>query len=485
MTDDERPLYLRLAQPISEPRKLVGPVVAPGEADAYAQSALAGETGAVASAVESTRNDTLNIAAFNLSQLVASGHLQHDTVWDALTDAALTAGLTESETAKTIASGFRAGSRLPREVPEKAPGALLAVPEDRAGASGQAGEPGDGGEEPWSLRDRLPRVDFRARWNKAPEDEEWVLYPIIPARRIVALFSPPKLGKSLLMLEVAAAISMGRSALGHAIDQPRRVLYVDFENDPDGDVIPRLKAMGFKDTDLDGLDYLSFPPLHALDTRDGGMELHAATQEYESEVVVIDTISRAVAGEENDNDTWLNFYKNTGQVLKASKITTVRLDHTGKDLTKGMRGGSAKYGDVDVAWSMLPAGAGETTFKLECVANRLPIPDRLVLIERSTNPLTHRVTSKQVGDVLYQDALAYIKVWDDLDRPRGAYDKSNPHDPNHWSRENYKKDLEQAGLSVHEKTLRKAIEMRVQTPPPYDPNEGGWTDARPGSGDDL
>jgi hypothetical protein len=28
-------------------------------------------------------------------------------------------------------------------------------------------------------------------------------------------------------------------------------------------------------------------------------------------VVVIDTISRAVGGEENDNDTWLNFYQYT------------------------------------------------------------------------------------------------------------------------------------------------------------------------------
>ena len=41
----------------------------------------------------------------------------------------------------------------------------------------------------------------------------------------------------------------------------------------------------------------------------------------------------------------------------------VRLDHTGKDQTKGQRGGSAKYGDVDAVWKLtevvkgsLPAG---------------------------------------------------------------------------------------------------------------------------------
>lgn len=61
-------------------------------------------------------------------------------------------------------------------------------------------------------------------------------------------------------------------------------------------------------------------------------------------MVVIDTISRAVGGEENDNDTWLNFYQYTGLRLKQAKVSVIRLDHTGKDLTEGERGGSAKAG---------------------------------------------------------------------------------------------------------------------------------------------
>jgi hypothetical protein len=56
--------------------------------------------------------------------------------------------------------------------------------------------------------------------------------------------------------------------------------------------------------------------------------------------VVIDTVSRAIDGEENSNDTWLN----------QLGIAMIRLDHSGKDETKGMRGGSAKSGDVDAVW---------------------------------------------------------------------------------------------------------------------------------------
>src|SRR6185369_5973575 len=135
-------------------------------------------------------------------------------------------------------------------------------------------------------------------------------------------------------------------------DRARRVLYVDFENDPKGDLRPRLEDMGFGPDDLDNLAYLSFPPLGPLDTAVGAAELVAIVEAQGAEVVVIDTVSRAIRGEENENDTWLNFYRHTGKALKARGVAMLRLDHTGKDETKGQRGGSAKSGDVDMVWRM-------------------------------------------------------------------------------------------------------------------------------------
>lgn len=87
----------------------------------YAQAALDRETERVKTAPPGTRNDTLNRAAFNLGQLVATGHLTESEVTDALTDAALHAKLTASETARTIASGLAAGQRQPR--PRRVPAA--------------------------------------------------------------------------------------------------------------------------------------------------------------------------------------------------------------------------------------------------------------------------------------------------------------------------------------------------------------------------
>jgi len=69
--------------------------------------------------------------------------------------------------------------------------------------------------------------------------------------------------------------------------------------------------------------------------------------------VVIDTFGRAVAGDENDADTFRGLYRNTGLHLKQAGIAFIRLDHAGKDVEKGQRGSSAKNDDVDVVFRMI------------------------------------------------------------------------------------------------------------------------------------
>jgi hypothetical protein len=360
----------------------------PGAAPAYAQAAYTSELNLLAAASEGERNDTLNRAAFNLAQLVASGHLPREQVIGDLHGVAMMVGLSERETNATLRSAFGAGEKHPRTVPEPnvldvPPVTVLARPGQPPDAVPVEGLPG---VEPPAITDTFPAVDWKALWGDETA-EEWIVEPILPARRLVALFSPPKIGKSLLMLEVAVAVARGAPVLGVTPERPRRVMYIDFENDPIGDLRPRLQAMGMEPDDLTNLVYLSFPRLPYLDTAVGGLTLLNLVEAYDVEVVVIDTISRAVGGEENENDTWLAFYRHTGVALKARGTACIRLDHTGKDPTKGMRGGSAKYGDVDVVWSMTEIGAGR--LQIECTANRLPIGEKILTLKRMTDPWLH------------------------------------------------------------------------------------------------
>jgi hypothetical protein len=237
------------------------------------------------------------------------------------------------------------------------------------------------------IRQLLPRLDWHDLW-RDEEEEEYLLYPLIPARRLIALFSAAKTGKSLLMLEIAAALSTGRKVLGHDPGRRVRVLYIDFENDPRGDVRTRLQDMDYGPEALDHLDYLSFPSLPYLDSEQGAAALLAAVEAYRPELVVIDTISRAVFGEENDNNTWLNLYKHTGLALKQAKVAMIRLDHTGKDETKGQRGGSAKSGDVDAIWKLTTVVKDER-YRLECTDSRFSLQAKELTLLRHDEPSLH------------------------------------------------------------------------------------------------
>jgi hypothetical protein len=87
---------------------------------AYAMAALRDETDRVAAAVDGTRHDTLNRAAFSLGQLVGSGLLPEVAVATSLADAARQSGLPERDIPRIIHSGMTAGARYPR-VPRQDP----------------------------------------------------------------------------------------------------------------------------------------------------------------------------------------------------------------------------------------------------------------------------------------------------------------------------------------------------------------------------
>jgi KaiC/GvpD/RAD55 family RecA-like ATPase len=259
------------------------------------------------------------------------------------------------------------------------------------------------------IRQAMPAINWHELWADDSE-EEWILEPLLPARRLVALYSAPKVGKSLLMLELAVGISRGTETLGVTPPRAFTVLYVDFENDPKGDIRSRLQAMGHGPDDLSNLHYLSFPTLAALDSAAGSEQLLDAIDAYGAEVVVIDTVSRAVKGEENENDTWLAFYRHTGLALKQAQVAMIRLDHSGKDETKGQRGGSAKSGDVDAIWRL--SKVDDTTFELVCDAARIPIDEKQIVLKRETIPnLRHKVDADGVATVMkakFSELLAWL-----------------------------------------------------------------------------
>lgn len=216
-------------------------------------------------------------------------------------------------------------------------------------------------------------VDWETIWDR-PVNKEFIVEPILAKGRGTSIYATHGVGKSLLSLWMSTK----------AIQAGHVVLYLDYEMSED-DLVDRLGDMGYgKGDDLSRFKYAISPQIPDLNTEDGGLELAAWVDELIAAfpdrhlVVIIDTIGRAVKGEENSNDTIRDFYKYTGSELKRRALTWLRLDHAGKDTGRGARGGSAKGDDVDVVWGLsdTPAEKGsydvsKTRFTLSRVKARM------------------------------------------------------------------------------------------------------------------
>lgn len=228
--------------------------------------------------------------------------------------------------------------------------------------------------------DDLPRpIDWPLFWATDRNAESWLAYPFCPYGRGVSIYSPAKVGKSLIALNVAAALATGRPIFGGDASAPISVIYLDLEMTED-DLEERLIDMGYGPTvDLSNLHYFLLPSLPPLDTAEGGLALVALTQKYDAKMVVIDTTGRVLSGKENESDTLRAYYRHTGQLLKAAGLTTLRLDHAGKDVRRGQRGTSAKNDDVDLVWEL--TGSTEEGYRLKATHRRQGwIPERFGLV---------------------------------------------------------------------------------------------------------
>lgn len=196
-------------------------------------------------------------------------------------------------------------------------------------------------------------IDWATFWDIDLTEDDWLIEPLIARARGHALFAKAKDGKSYIVLQAVAGACSGRRNWAVTPAEPVTVLYFDYEMTK-ADLRERLDDIGYtSDDELGTLHYVNSAGLGAdLDTPAGGHRLLAKAVQIGADLVIIDTMSRAVSGDENDADTVRDFYRCTGSPLKAAGIAVLRLDHAGKEMERGQRGTSAKADDVDIVWGL-------------------------------------------------------------------------------------------------------------------------------------
>lgn len=274
--------------------------------------------------------------------------------------------------------------------------------------------------QPTREEDANPRgwITWTTLWRADHEDRDYLIPDILPCGAVSCVYSAPGIGKSLLGLEWATMLSLGRPLLGEPC-QPRTVIYLDHEND-EHLLCERLEALGLAGMDLPQLHYSLLGDWQPLDTAAGGRELLDTARDLGAELIIIDTTSRVISGGENDADTFHRLYKHTLAPLKSIGIASLRLDHAGKDTARGERGSSAKRGDTDITYRLTASGANAVTLTRE--KNRLHIPGPSdIALRRHTDPLRHeRVT------IDLRHATAVAELVDLLDRLGVPADAGRP-----------------------------------------------------------
>lgn len=243
--------------------------------------------------------------------------------------------------------------------------------------------------------DGIQYVPISGLFTRKREATPWYVAPLIAAGRITLMYSPGKTGKSLIGMEAAAALATGRGALNtRGPNHPVHVLYIDQEMTPD-DWQDRLTDMGYGPQDEEKLDtYLHLAQLQAwpaMDTPAGGRAVHREAMRVGAKVVIIDTVSKVISGEENSNDTAQSFYRNTLVALKREGMGVLVLDHTGKDIERGARGGSAKTDNIDLAFELLLRGKDLLTMRCSHHRFRDTQLDEPTFLRRQSGPLAHIV----------------------------------------------------------------------------------------------
>jgi hypothetical protein len=186
------------------------------------------------------------------------------------------------------------------------------------------------------------------------EPVEWLIESIIPKRAFVALYAPPASFKSFIALDIAEAVATGREWMGYRVPKKGAVLYIAGEGH--GGMGARVKACKIQNNSPDGANlYVIRAQINIRSSQEDFDALVAAINELIAqideplELIILDTLMRMSGGgfNENSSEDMGGFITQAGKIQAIYLCAMLLIHHSGKDITKGLRGHSSLLGAVD------------------------------------------------------------------------------------------------------------------------------------------
>ena len=210
--------------------------------------------------------------------------------------------------------------------------------------------------EPTQVADEATKSRFLVEsWDSIKDEPvEWLIESIIPRRAFVALYAPPASFKSFIALDIAEAVATGREWMGYRVPKKGAVLYIAGEGH--GGMGARVKACKIQNNSPDGANlYVIRAQINIRSSQEDFDALVAAINELIAEIdeplelIILDTLMRMSGGgfNENSSEDMGGFITQAGKLQAIYLCAMLLIHHSGKDITKGLRGHSSLLGAVD------------------------------------------------------------------------------------------------------------------------------------------
>lgn len=316
------------------------------------------------------RNDTLNSLSMWAGGVAAHGFLGEEEASAVLWEAAEASGLHLREFNATFRSGFEAGLRRPiadyprdEETTADDFDDLLGPPAAPAGlpaCDDLLGEPDDLLGTPAAAKQAAPLFERVSDWEGLQiAEREWVAPDWIPHKAVTLLYGDGGDGKSLMALQLAAAVALKRQWLGIDV-RDGKVLLLAAEDDRD-EVMRRLvginRGLGVSFRDYGDrlfIRAMSDAPTLLADLHKEKLlvkskllrTIEAYIAEYKPTLLILDTLANFYPGNESDRamvQLFVNFMKG---IAYKHKVAIVMLAHPS---IAGMQSGTGSSGST--GWS--------------------------------------------------------------------------------------------------------------------------------------
>ena len=194
-----------------------------------------------------------------------------------------------------------------------------------------------------------------------PAATQWLWPGRIPLGSITMVEGSPGVGKSLVLVDLAARVTRGRATPEDTQTTAGAVLYVTTEDDPQATLYPRLNAAGADLSRIIVSNNLMLP----RDIQD----LMNLAIENNVVCVILDPLSAHVAGPTGNEQVMRATLTQLQQAATLSKFAVLLVRHHSKSAGRGgaVYAGAGSHGISAVARSMImvgedPSGSGERIF---------------------------------------------------------------------------------------------------------------------------